>query len=451
MAGQSPRVFPVTYEQEAIWLHDRRDPDASIYLESWACRLRGAVDVGAVEWAISQIVARHPALHSGIEFDGERVVQITREDHAMVVERLGRPDLALDGVALDGVALDRVLEQLVRRPLDVQVSPLRATLLELAPDDVVLVIQLHHVVVDDWAVAILEREFQEFYCGRIAGRAARLAPLPLLPGEYATAQRTAGVGPSLVAYWRERLRDAPIESTVPADWPPPERPSSQGGLIRFQIDAALGGRLRAMARRSRVTPFTLLAAAVTALLCAYNGSSDQVLGAIVSRRGPAGLDQMITYLASLMPLRQRVRAEEGFGALVASTKQVVTETVAHRDISLPIMLKEVGWPRSFNRPPLCQVVLVVDDVPRCPLELPGVTTERLHVHQGIAKVDLGITLVKDGDCYRGRLVYASDLFRPQTAKQIVADFCGLLAAGVAQPDLALADVIAGVMAGRHPR
>jgi hypothetical protein len=443
MAGHSSRVFPATYEQEAIWLHDRRDPAAGIYLESWTCRLRGTVDHSAVEWAISQIVARHPALHSGFEFDGERVVQISRDDHAVVVERLGRPDLALDGAALDGV-----LEQLVRRPLDIRTSPLRATLLELAPDDVVLVVQLHHIVVDDWAVAILEREFQEFYRGRISGRAARLAPLPLLPGEHAAAQRTAGVDPSLVAYWRERLRDAPIESTVPADRPPLERPSSQGELIRFQIDAALTSRLRAMARRSRVTPFTLLAAAVTTLLYAYNGSPDQVLGAIVSRRGPAGLDQMITYLASLMPLRQRVRAEEGFGALVASTKQVVTDTVAHRDISFPIMLNEVGWPRSFSRPPLCQVVLVVDDVPRCPLELPGVTTERLDVHQGIAKVDLAITLVKDGDCYQGRLVYASDLFRPQTAQRVVADFCGLLAAGAAQPDLALADVIAGVMAGR---
>ena len=447
MAADSSRVFPVTYEQEAIWLHDHRDPAASIYLESWACRLRGAVDTGAVAWAVSQIVARHPALHSGFEFDGDQVVQIVRVVHgdsAAAVERLARPDLARQDLALEGA-----LEQLVRRPLDIRVAPLRATLLELAPDDAVLVIQLHHLVVDDWAVAILEREFQEFYCARIAGRAPRLDPLPLMPGEYATAQRAAGVDRSVVAYWRERLRDAPRESTVPPDLPPPERPSSSGGLVRFQIDAAVADRLRVMARRSRATPFTLLAAAVTALLCGYNGSPDQVLGTIVSRRGAAGLDQMITYLASLMPLRQRIRADEGFGALVASMKRVVTDTLAHREIPFPVMLSELGGgARNFSRPPLCQVVLVVDDVPRCALELPGVTADRLHVHQGIAKVDLGITLVKDGDRYRGRLVYASDLFRPQTAHQIVADFSALLSAAAAQPDRALADVIAGVMASR---
>ncbi len=438
MTGPPQPTFPVTYEQEAIWLHDRRDPDSAIYLESWVCRLRGAVDTSAAEWAISQIVARHPALHSGIDFDGEQVVQVVHEARDVVVERLGPAERALD----DSLA------QLVRRPLDVRAAPLRATLLELAPDDLVLVIQLHHLVVDDWALAILEREFGEFYCARLAGRAARLPPLPLLPGEHAAAQRAAGVDPAVLAYWRESLRGAPIESTVPPDWPPSERPSSQGGLVRFQLDAATGDGLRALARRSRVTPFTVLAAAVTALLYADNGSCDQVLGAIVSRRGSAGLDQMITCLTGLLPLRLRFRADEGFGALVAATKQIVTDTVAHRDIPLPMILRQVGWPRSFSRPPLCQVVLVVDDVPRSRLELPGVTAERLDVPSGVAKVDLGLTLTKDGDCYQGRLGYASDRYRPQTARRLAADFCALLATVVAKPERPLADVVADVKSGR---
>ncbi|HUC59875.1 MAG TPA: condensation domain-containing protein [Streptosporangiaceae bacterium] len=432
MPEPSRRVYPVTYEQEAIWLHDRRDPAASIYLESWACRLRGTVDPGAVEWAVSQVVARHPALHSGIDFDGEQVVQFVREDHTVDVERLGRPELPLG----------RALEQFVRRPLDVSVSPLRVTLLELAPDDAVLLIQLHHLVADDWALAVLEREFAEFYCARTEGRAARLAPLPLTPGEYATAQRAAGVDPSLVAYWREILRNAPGESTVPPDRQPPESPSNRGGLTTFEIEAALGGELRALARRSRTTPFVVLAAAVTALLWACNGSAEQIVGAAVSRRGMAGLDQMITCLTGILPLRQQVSAEEGFGALVASTKQVVTSTVAHRDLPFPAIVSALSRPRNLRRPPLCQVVLVVDDVPRCDLALPGVTAERLHVHTGIVKVDLGFTLVKDGDGYQGRLVYASDLFRPESAARLAADFRALLAAGIAQPDLPLSEVIA---------
>jgi len=438
MAGHPLCAFPLTYEQEAMWLHDHLDPEPSMYLESWACRLRGTVDTSAVEWAVAEIVARHPALHSGIEFDAGRLVQTARNDHATVVERLGRPDRAL----MDA------LEEMVWRPLDIRASPLRATLLELSPEDVVLVIQFHHMVVDDWALAVLEKEFQELYSARVTGRAARLAPLLLQPGEYAATQRAAGIDASVAAYWQECLRDAPMESTIPPDHEPPDRLSRRGGLVQFQIDAALGNGLRAMARRSRTTPFTLLAAAASVLLYAYNDSSDQVLGTVVSRRGSAGLDQMITCLADLMPLRQRLLVEGPFSALVTSTKQAVTGTLAHRDIPFSMLLKELGWPRNFSRPPLCQVALVVDDVPRCPLQLPGVESERLHVHSGFSKFDVSITLVKDGDCYQSFLVYASDLFRPETARQIVADFCTLLAVVIARPDEALADVVAGVVANR---
>lgn len=437
MAARALAVFPVTYEQEAMWLHDRMDPDPSIYLESWACRLRGVVDASAVEWAVTQIVARQPALRSRIDLDADGVVQTVYDD-APVVERLGRTDRDLDDV----------LEELVQRPLDIRRSPLRVTLLEQATDDVILVIQFHHAVVDDWALAILEREFQEFYSARVAGRAARLAPLPLQPGEYAAAQRARGIDAAVMGYWLERLHDAPRESTVPAELPPPGHPSRRGGLVRFQIDGALGDRLRLTSRRMRVTPFTLLAAAVTAQLYAYTGALDLVPGMVVSRRGQAELDQMIMCLADLMPLRQRVRAEGGFADLVASTKQAVTGAVANRDIPFWLLMKEIGWPRNFSRPPLCQVVLVVDDVPRSPIQLPGAEAERLYVHSGKSKFDIVITLVKENDLYQGFLVYASDLFRHETAQQIVADFCALLAALIDQPDRALADVTAGVVARR---
>lgn len=435
MTGCSLDVFPVTYEQEAMWIHDRMDPDPSIYLESWVCRLRGSVDPSAVEWAVTQILGRHQALRSSIDLHADRIVQIVHDD-AAVVERLSCPHRELNDV----------LEKLVRRPLDIRISPLRVTLLELSPDDVLLVIQFHHVVVDDWALAVLEQEFQEFYLARTLGRPARLAPLPLQPREYAAAQRAAGIDPSVAAYWQRRLRDAPAQSTIPADRPPPDHPSRRGGLVRFRLDAELGKRLRAAARGFRVTPFTLLAATLTALLHAYNGSPDQVLGIVVSRRGPAELNQMIMCLADLMPMRQRVRPEEGFAELVASTKDAVTGALAHRDLPFWLLLKELEWPTNFSRPPLCQVVLVVDDVPRPRLQLPDVRAERLYVHSGKSKFDIVITLVKEGDSYEGFLVYASDLFCQDTAQQIVVDFCALATAVIAEPTRALADVIKGAVA-----
>lgn len=422
---------PVTFEQEAMWLHDRLHDGQSMYLESWVCRLRGTVDMAAVDWAINQIVTRHSALHSGIRLDGGRLAQVLLPERPIVLERL----------RCDNCSLGFELQRLIRRPLDLRASPMRVTCLELGVGDVVLVWQLHHLVVDDWATSILEREFLELYCAQVAGGHAELPPLPMQPGAYAAAQRGRGVNPDLVDYWRRRLEDAPSESSVPPDRPPPEAPSHRGGLVRFRVDADLGNRIRGLARQSRTTPFTVAAAAVATLLRGCNGSPDQVLGTVVSRRGAVGLDHMLTCLADLLPLRMLVRAEDSFAELIKSTKLVVCETLAHRDIPFSLLLRETGGSRSLRRPPLCQVVLVVDDIPKVRLGMPGIRAERLYVHSGICKFDLEVTLVAEGYSYQGFLRYATDLFNAETARNIQAAFCALLERAVDRPDLPLGDLI----------
>lgn len=59
-----PRTYPMSFEQESIWLNDQYQQGTSRYLESWVHRLRGPLDIVAVEAALTGIVARHEALRS---------------------------------------------------------------------------------------------------------------------------------------------------------------------------------------------------------------------------------------------------------------------------------------------------------------------------------------------------------------------------------------------------
>src|SRR5690242_8662911 len=74
-----PRVFPMNFEQESMWLDDFINDGESRHLEAWAVKLTGRLDVDALEWAISQVVARHEVLRSRLtELDG-RLVQIVTD------------------------------------------------------------------------------------------------------------------------------------------------------------------------------------------------------------------------------------------------------------------------------------------------------------------------------------------------------------------------------------
>src|SRR3712207_1018968 len=55
--------LPLSFAQERLWFLDRFDPDTSWNLP-FALRLRGALDVGALERALGEIVRRHEVLRT---------------------------------------------------------------------------------------------------------------------------------------------------------------------------------------------------------------------------------------------------------------------------------------------------------------------------------------------------------------------------------------------------
>lgn len=424
----------MTYEQESMWLEDHLYDGPSHYLESWAYRLSGPLDTDAAEWAIRRVVDRHEALRSRLTLDGDQLVQIVlpESDIRLVVRSCPAPALASE------------LRRTVSQPMDLDSSALRATLLRVAPDESVLVIQFHHAVVDDWALAILDGEFSELYTARVQGRPPQLTPLPTQLGEYALAQRSAGIDEAVLAYWQDQLHEPPTLNAPPPDRPRSAVASYQGKQYRFRISDDAGQRIRDLGRSLRTTPFSVFAAALTALLCGYNGTCDLVLGTPVSRRGDPSLDALIACLTDLMPLRQAVHLGESFTHLVASTRAVVWDAITHKDVPYTSLVSCVTRRRDIGASRLCQTVLVVDDTPHEPLRLPGLTAERIYVHSGVPKFHLLLTLVIDHRGYQGFLDYASDLYDPETAERIARDFQAVLGMAVRDPGQPLSAILRAI-------
>ncbi|WP_405096688.1 non-ribosomal peptide synthetase [Micromonospora sp. NBC_01412] len=433
-ADAPARGYPMSFEQESIWLNDQFQEGASRYVESWAYRLRGArVDPAAVRRALTGIVARHEALRSRLALvEGEAWQTVLPPAPVELDVRRVSPDelpAAQLAAATRPVALDRP-------PL------LRATLLQLAEDDAVLVVAIHHAVIDGWCFSLLDAEFSALYRATLDGTEPGLPALPLQFGPYAHQRRRADPADRTesVKYWREMLRGAPQESSFPTDRPRPATLGARGDRVEFTLDAALGAGIRLLARRARTTPFAVLTAALTALISRLSGSDDVVIGTPVSRRDDEILEPMIACLTDVMPLRQRVPADVSFAELTARTKAQVWGAVGHRDVPYSHLVRELEVERSPSRFPLFQVVIGLDDAPPPALDLPGVTAERLYLHSGTAKYDIFLHLVPARGGFDGFLEFSTDLFDRGTARRLVERLRTLLTEAVAHPDLPLREL-----------
>ncbi|QGV77459.1 non-ribosomal peptide synthetase [Streptomyces ficellus] len=461
-------VHPMSFEQESIWLNDQFQSGAGRYVESWIHRLRGDIDVRAVEAALTGVVARHEPLRTALVLADGRTVQ--RVFPAAPVP------LAVRDVGPGGVAA--AVRAAVSGPLPADRPPLlRATLLRTGERDAVLAVALHHAAIDGWSFRLLDQEFSELYGAAVENRPPDLPALETTYGDYARAQRRpAGTAPQAphaphapggpphapetpgepgaadpdMDYWRRTLAGAPAESAFPLDRPRPVEPDHRGELIEFSVGADLGDAVRAACRALRTTPFVLFTAVLTVLVHRLGGQDDIVLGTPVTRRDRLELEPLIGCLSDVMPLRQRLRPGQTFRELVKQSAGCVRGAAAHRHVPHSRLVAELAGERVPGRFPLFQVVFTVDDAGAPGLGLPGVVAERLHAHNGTAKFDVFLELVPRGDGgYRALMEYATGVLDASTARRLTGRFLTLLADATANPDAAVDDL--AVMPGPERR
>jgi len=427
-----PRIYPMTREQEALWLDDLVWDGPSRYLEAWANRLTGQLDIGALEWAISQVIVRHEVLRSRLtERDGEPV-QIVTAPGPVQIRQLSCPPAALPAE----------LSRIVAEPLDLNEAPIRPWLVGVSPDEFVLVVQFHHVVIDDWSLDIFQRELMHFYTARLLGRPPSLEPLRMQAGDLAVAQRAAGLDPTDLAYWRERVQAAPRSCTVPPDQPGPEELPHRAGRHLFGISPELGQTVRAASRALRTTPFSVFAGVMAALLWQYGEPEEVIFGTPVSLRGTAAVDSMIGFLTNMHPIRLAVSRDMSFRTLANAAKAEVLGAMEHRAVPHSAVVRMSRRGMDVDAPPLCDAAMVVDDMRWEPFSLPKVNAERIYVPATWAKFAVHLSLVADDDGgYAGHWNYDADVYHAVTVARVASQFTKLLAHCVAAPDEPLGHIL----------
>ena len=152
----------LSYGQRALWFVHRLAPERAAYTVAYAGAISGQLDVPALERAAQALVDRHPMLRTTyIERDGQPVEQV----HAHWPVRIAQHLIGLDRDELDGW-----IQAETDRPFDLTTGPmLRLTLLQRGTRDHVLVLAVHHIVVDFWSVDVILDELRALYAAEHGG------------------------------------------------------------------------------------------------------------------------------------------------------------------------------------------------------------------------------------------------------------------------------------------
>jgi amino acid adenylation domain-containing protein len=428
---------PLSFSQQRLWVLDRLDPGSTAFNLLRPLRLRGVLNVAALERALDALRARHESLRTtfGEGADGAPVQVI----HPFAPTPLPVEDLALLAEqAREGIVQARAQED-ATTGFDLVAGPLfRARLLRLRHDEHVLLLAIHHVIADGWSLGIMARELGSLYAAFQAGAPDPLAPLPVQYADFAQWQREHLTGETLRrqrAFWRAALAGAPPALELPTDFPRPPAERHRGRVWRDRMEPELARRIRAVAAEEGTTPFAVLLAGLRAVLARWSGQEDVTIGAPVAGRGRTEVEGLIGFFVNTLPLRGSVLADDTFRALLRREKAATLAAFDHQDLPFERIVEELRIPRDLSRNPVFQVSLMLQNTPAGAEHLAGIEIAPLQVEYDTARFDLAFDLYEEDDgALRVETEYATDLFEHATVGRMVAHLKRLLGHAAARPD-----------------
>lgn len=433
---------PLSYSQQRMWFLWQMEPDSPAYNVGGMARLRGVLDVGRFEAALQALIMRHETLRTTFpSVDGVACQKVSAQTNV----RMDWQDFS----ALNEPQRQQRLQQLAdveaHTPFNLETGPLlRACLVKAGEQEHYLVLTLHHIVTEGWAMDIFARELSALYEAFIDERDSPLPALPVQYLDYSVWQRQwmeAGERQRQLDYWTAQLGNEHPLLELPGDRPRPPVQSHRGELYRFDLSDELAARVRAFNAQHGLTLFMTMTATLAVLLYRYSGQTDLRIGAPVANRIRPESEGLIGAFLNTQVLRCQLTGQMRVSELFEQVRHTVIEGQSHQDLPFDHLVEALQPPRSAAYNPLFQVMCNVQRWEfQQSRQLAGMTVEYLANDARATKFDLNLE-VTDLDHRLGCcLTYSTDLFDEPRIARMAEHWRNLLEALVADPGQRLSEL-----------
>ncbi|MEO8673905.1 MAG: condensation domain-containing protein, partial [Tahibacter sp.] len=419
-----------SFAQQRLWFIDQLDGPSAVYNMPVALRIRGMLKRAALIDSVNAILARHDVLRTTFvesELDGA-LLQVVAD-----VAFVEIPISVVD----PGEVAGRVLAH-ARRPFDLRRGPLtRVELLQVATDDHVLLVNMHHIASDGWSMGLFVHEFAANYNAFALDRSAELQPLALQYADFAHWQREWLQGPELsrqIDYWKNALASVTPLLELPTDKARPALRGYHGATSDFALGVPLSDALERFAKRQGASLFMTLLAVFHALMARYSGQNDIAVGSPIANRSRSELEGLIGFFANTLVLRARIAAGMSFRQLLNQVRDTTLAAYEHQDLPFEQLVEIIKPQRSMRYTPLFQVMFAVQnnaaDIPA----LAGLNVEPILTEGHVAKFDLNVSVEETADGVIGSIEYSTDLFELATIQRLQRHFVRLIEKCIENPD-----------------
>ncbi|NCQ67933.1 MAG: amino acid adenylation domain-containing protein [Microcystis aeruginosa W13-15] len=414
--------IPLSWAQERLWFVNQLEGESGAYTIDLTMRLRGNLNIKALEKAFQAIIQRHEPLRTQFKLKDNKPIQAIASN----------VNFTLPVVQSQPLQVEQLLIEAASEPFDLaNGSVLRVKLWQVKTEEYVLLLAIHHIAADGWSIGVLIDELSAYYRSFCTGTKADLPDLSIQYADFALWQRqwlTNEVLDRQLSYWKQQLTGVPLLHQLPTDRPRPAIQSFRGGTERLQLDSQLTQQLKKLSQESGSTLFMTLLAGFAVLLSRYSQQTDVVIGSPIANRNRTEIEGLIGFFVNSLVLRFDLSQDPTFEDFLAQVRQTTQDAYDHQDLPFEMLVEKLQIERHLDRNPLTQIVFALQNAPSSPWDLPGLNIEEIPSGLDSVRVDLEVYLWDAPEGLGGFCSYNRDLFAAETIVRMMNHFKNLLAA-----------------------
>ena len=454
--GQSTEYSPIVHvprdgelllslSQQRMWFFDKLASGTSAFNIALGVRLKGALNVQALEQTFGEIIRRHEGLRTVFQEENGQPLQ--------VIQAPGRFELPLVNLgSLRGEAREPQAARLAReetvRSFDLARGPLvRPTLLRLDDEEHIVICTMAHIIGDGQSFEVVVAEMSQLYSVFTSGKPSTLAEVTVQYIDYAAWQRQWLQGEELerrLAYWRRQLADAPSRLNLPLARSRPKVQQFGGAHQEFGLSPELTEALRELTRREGLTLYMTMLSAYVLLLNQYTDDEDIVVGSVYANRERVEAEKVIGILANTLVLRVNLSGAMTFKDVMRQVRQVCLDAYTYQ--LSPELIREDLAKRGEDRERMFDVWFQAERALQEKLDMSGLETSWYSEGKEVTRFELSLALGELDDRLIGKLDYDDRIFSAQTVAQMLEDYLQLLQLMAADVDKNLATISLGTSA-----
>jgi amino acid adenylation domain-containing protein len=440
--GVQPRPegvkVPLSLGQQRLLFLQQLYPENPFYHYAEAYKFKGKLDIESLIKSFEIAAQRHDILRTKVVLENGQAFQQVNDTPLF---EISEHDLrSLPETKLEKVYRDLAINE-ARRSLESPDGYLtRVSILRLKEDVFLVVLTMHHIIMDKWSMRLLENEVAGYYRKLTNGEEVNFSPLKIQYADYAYWQSLQKPNSENLAYWKNKLQDSLTFLQLPADFPRPYRPTFRGAYSTQKFSIELSNKLKNFCRGRNKTLYTVVLTAFKILLQRYSGETDILVGSPVTNRDEIALENIIGFFDDTLVLRSDLSNDPMFSELLEQVWATTQGAFAHKNMPFEVLVKSLKPERYLNHNPLFQVMFIYHNVPEMPDFGKNLEIGHEPFDFGVTKFDLTLFIAEKADEITAIFEYAKDLFDNETIERMHGHLRKLLEEIVENPNRPISEL-----------